>query len=189
MLVTHNKTHYQTTQLSGIHDVNSSNFGETNFWLGQINLKSHDPGTSGLNLTCEQIVQNYSTLTSPAPLEMFTPMDMALIAPASTVEVPLSSSQLAYGDNFITSYILNDNYASPLYSCSTNKIILNDFDFFAVESCHGDPGTDEVREFSGSFTPYGFFEQASVLPRAPAGSAIEEQNTQELRVGSFAIFY
>lgn len=189
LLVTHTKIQYQTTQLPGRHTIDSNDFGQANFWLGEINLKSHDPGSGGLNLSCQEIVENHSSLTSPSPQEVFTPMDMALIASGSQVEVPVSTAELAYGDNFLTSYILDDNYAAPLYSCSTNKIILKDFEFFAIESCHGDAGTNQVREFSGAFTSYGIFEQASVIPRAPAGSATEEQNTQELRVGSFAVFY
>lgn len=183
------KIFYQTTQLAGFNLLKSNDFSKSNYFIGEINLNSHDPGPAGLDMDCQEIVETYVGLPAPTPVEIFNPMDMALIAFGNQLNVPLVLSKLAYGENFITSYVVNDNFSAPLYSCSTNKVTLNDFEFFAPETSHGVTGTNAGREFSASFVPYGFFEPDAVLYRTPAGLANEEDTGQELRSGSFGIFY
>lgn len=183
------KVHYQTTQLAGSYELLSNDFGKSNYWVGGINLKTHDPGPSGLNMDCQEIVETYVTLPAPTPSVVFNPMDMALINFGDKLIVPLQRSSLMYGENFVTSYVLNDNYAAPLYSCSTKKISLKDFEYFAQESSHGEAVTNQVRQFSGSFVAYSFFEPDATVFRGPAGVATEEDAGQELRLGSFGIFY
>lgn len=183
------KVHYQTTQLTGSYELLSNDFGKSSYWVGGINLKTHDPGPSGLNMDCQEIVETYVTLPAPTPSVVFNPMDMALINFGDKLIVPLQRSSLIYGENFVTSYVLNDNYAAPLYSCSTKKISLKDFEYFAQESSHGEAVTNQVRQFSGSFVAYSFFEPDATVFRGPAGVATEEDAGQELRLGSFGIFY
>lgn len=187
--VSFNKIFYQTTQLAGEHYLRSNDFSKSNYWIGEINLKANDPGPLGLNMDCQDIVENYVTLPAPTPATLFTQMHMAPIAFGLQLNVPLQLSKLIYGDNFLTSYVLNDNFAAPLYSCSTNKLTLSDFEFFAAEASHGETGTNQVREFSGSFVAYGFFEPYATVYRGPAGAATEDDSGQELRLGSFGIFY
>lgn len=183
------KIFYQTTQLAGFNLLSSNDFSKSNYFIGEINLNSHDPGPAGLDMDCQEIVETYVSLPAPTPVEIFTPMDMALIAFGNQLNVPLALSKLTYGENFITSYVVNDNFAAPLYSCSTNKVTLNDFEFFAPEATHGETGTNTGREFSASFVAYSFFEADVDVYRTPAGLATENDNGQELRVGSFGIYY
>ena len=183
------QTFYQTTQLEGSHFVRSKNFSALNFTAGQINLKSHDPGPSGLNMDCEDLVQNYAGLPAPVPEEMFAPMDLADIQYGNEIKVPLAASKLSYGDNFLTSFIVNNNPSGAFYSCSTNKVVLQEFEFFAAEVSFAQVGTNEGTEYAGSFMSYSFFEEEAQVHRTPAGEAQSEQGDQELRVGSFGIFY
>lgn len=183
------KISYQTTQLAGFHYLRSNDFSKSNYSVGEINLKSHDPGPSGRNIDCEEIVETYVTFVAPVPALVFNPLDMFGITFGNQLNVPLVLSNLDYGDNYLTSYAVNNNFAAPLYSCSTNKVTLNDFEYFAPEASHGDVGTNASREFAGSFVAYGFFEEDAVVHRGPAGNASENDSGQELRVGSFGIFY
>lgn len=183
------KVFYQTTQLSGYNLLRSNDFSKPDFWIGEINLKTHDPGPAALNLSCQDIVEDFLIFPAPSAVKIFDPMDMAFIGSGSQLNVPLVLAKLDYGENFITSYVVNNNHAAPLYSCSTNKVTLKDFDYFLPEVSHGDVGTNFGREFSGSFVAYSFFEPEPVVFRTPAGSANEDNSGQELRVGSFAVFY
>ncbi|MDD4972817.1 MAG: hypothetical protein PHY93_00620 [Bacteriovorax sp.] len=195
--VTHSQIYYQSTQLAGRVITNtpdyersfisSTDYGKTGYGIGQINLKTHDPGIAALNLDCEQIVTN--SLTVPAPLSILALFDVSLANPALPLEIPLQLNQLAYGDNFITSYIENANFVVPIYACSTSKIVLNDFEFFQEELAFGDPGTNSVREFTGGLSPFGFFEAAANVYRGPAGVNTVDNSGQKLEYGMFGIFY
>ncbi len=181
------KLFYQTTQLNGKSFINSQDFGKSGYSIGQVNLKTHDP--SSLSMTCEEIVANYVTLPAPAPISVLALLDVSSDSPATQIEIPLRLDQLDYGDNFITSYIENANFAAPLYSCSTSKINLSDFEFYDDGVASGDQGTNTVREFSGGFSSYGFFEDESVVFREPAGVAENNQSGQTLEQGMFGMFY
>lgn len=189
LLVAHPQTYYQTTQLAGKSLITSSDFGKTGYNIGQINLKIHDPNPSAENLNCEDIVTNYVTLPVPSPLEVLTSLDVSLDNPALQIEIPLRLDQLDYGDNYITSYIVNMNPTEPLYSCSTSKIVLNDFDYFQDALAFGDPGDNLKREFTGGFSPFGFFEDDSTIYRGPAGEQSEDNSGQKLQHGMFGMFY
>lgn len=190
--VTHVQTWYQTTELGGTSAIASNDFGLPGFGAGQINMKHNNPGASGMNLACDEIVTNYVTYPAPAPLSILDLFDTSGIANTDQIDVPLVLADLEYGDNFITSYMKNANHAAPLYSCSTTKIRLEDFDYFQADSSHGDEGTNTVREFAGGFTAYGFFEPEladPMLPRSPAGVSTEETSGERLESGIFSIFY
>lgn len=180
---------YQTTQLNGKSLITSTDFGKTGYGIGQINLKSHDPGPSGLNYTCDDIMANYVSLPAPTPVTVLSLLDVSLDNPTIQIEIPLQVTQLDYGDNFLTSYIENNNFVAPIYSCSTSKITLNDFEFFQEELAFGDPGTNTTREFTGGFSPYGFFEDATTVYRGPAGVDTLNNTGQKLEYGMFGIFY
>lgn len=189
LLVAHPQTFYQTTQLAGKSLINSTDFGKSGYAIGQINLKTHDPSPSAENLECEDIITNYVSLPTPTPLEILTSLDVSLDNPSLQIEIPLRLDQLEYGDNFITSYIVNSNPVTPLYSCSTSKINLNDFEFFMNTVAFGDPGDNSKREFSGGLSPFGFFEEDADVYRGPAGVQSDEVSGQKLQYGMFGMFY
>lgn len=189
--VSHEKIFYQTTELIGTSFISSTDFGKANHSVGQINLKNHDPGPGDLNYNCDEIIANYVSLPSPFPLEVLTLFDVSLAPLASQVEIPLRLDQLDYGDNFITSYIENNSFVAPLYSCSTTKVNLDDFEYFQADVSQGEPGDNSVREFEGGFSSYGFFEAtiANETTRAPAGENAEENSGENLKSGMYGMFY
>lgn len=187
--VGHEKIFYQTTELLGTSYISSTDFGKANFSVGQINLKSHDPGPAELNYTCDDIIANYASVPAPLALEVLSLFDVSLAPPSSQVEIPLRLDQLDYGDNFITSYIENNSYVAPLYSCSTTKVNLDDFEYFQADVAQSVAGDNSVREFEGQFSSYGFFEDDSVVFRGPAGVSSVEATGQNLKSGLFGMFY
>lgn len=191
--VTHPKIFYQTTELSGKNSLASNDFGKASHGVGVLNLKSNDPGPAGMNLDCEETVTNYVSFPAPAAVEILSFFLTAGLASTDQVNVPLMLSGLQYGDNFITSYMENSSYAAPLYSCSTTKVTLKDFDYFQADMFHGETGTSSVREFSGGFMAYGFFEPeldtVPALPRGPAGVSAQDTNGVVLESGLFGVFY
>lgn len=187
--VAHTKQFYQTTELPDLSYVTSNDFGKVGYEIGQVNLKDHDPGISGENLDCEEIVTNNSSLTSPDALITQIFMDVSGLDSSMQVEIPLHPTQLHYNNNYVTSYIVNNNHAIPLYSCSTTLVRLLDFDFFASDAISGDAGTNQVREFTAGFTPYGFFEEEANTYRGPAGVSNSNVADQHLETGLFEIFF
>lgn len=189
LLVGHPKTYFQTTELSGTSFINSLDFGKPGYNIGQVNLKEHDPGVSGENLSCEEIATTYGTFLPPVPVDILTLLDVSLDSPSSQIEIPLRPEHLSYGENFIASFIVNNNTNPALYSCSTTKITLSDFEYFDYDLAFGDPGTNTVREFTAGFSPYGFFESETDLNRSPAGVRTSEQSGEKLESGLFGIFF
>lgn len=184
--VNHPQTFYQTTQLVGRSFLKSNDFEKSNYEMGQISLKSHDPGSA----SCSDIVTNYVSLPAPAPAVVMSPLNMATVALSQQVNIPFSATHLTYGDNFITSYVVNRNYATPLYACSTTKINLTDFEYFQADVSHASAVTGNVREFAGEFSVYGFFEKDETnVYRGPAGSSSEDQDGRSLKSGLFSIFF
>jgi len=183
------KTQYQSTQLYENHFLTSTDFSKSNFEGGVINLKSHNPNLEDLNFECHEVIQNYSSLIEPSPEALLLPFDLSTKSLGNELIIPLDRNKLFYGDNFIFSYIVNNNFENPLYSCTKNKIVLNDFLFFSSEVTHTNFNSDGVREFSGSFSPYSFFVEKDQTFRPPTGASNAENNLQELRTGSFSVFY
>src|SRR5690606_1380613 len=134
--VEHQQTFFQTTQLSGKSKIRSNDAGKQNFVMGQISLKSNDPGPAGLDMSCGEIVTNYVTLPK-SPVPTMSPFDMFDLKITEQVVTSFDPEDLVYGDNFITSYVIDKNYATPLYSCSTTKINLWDFEYFQAGVAHG----------------------------------------------------
>lgn len=185
--VSHLLTHYQTTELPGSSSIESNDFGKMNFDVGQINLLTHDPGPSGLNLNCEDLLLSFESLTSPVPRDLSI-MDASALSPSASLNLPLDLNELAYGDNYVLSFMSDHSSTLSLYSCSTTKVRLFDFEYFEAGVNHGDVGTDYVREFEGGFSAYGFFEASDVY-RGPAGESAESKGGQKLETGLFSIFY
>ncbi len=187
--VVQEKTFYQTTQLDGVTSLASDDFGKSGHDIGIINLKTHDPGPGGLNLTCMDVVEDFATLPAPSPSVLLSATDMQPLSASAQLDVMLGASELVYGSNHLTSYVVASAYAPTQYACSTNLVTLEDFEFFQAEPAHGETGTTTVREFSGGFSAYGFFEEEDNIYRGPAGLSAETQTGQELRTGMFGVFY
>ncbi len=90
---------------------------------------------------------------------------------------------LSYGPNFIASYVKNAEYNTPYSTCSTNKVVLEDFSYFQELPSH------QSSDFAGGFTHIGFFEPTASVYRGPAGFSSGEISSQELKVGLFGIFF
>lgn len=192
LLVGHPKIYYQTTQLAKKSYITSTDFGKAGYGIGQINLKSHDPSPAGENLTCETIVNNYVGLPLPAANTILALLDVGLDSPATQIEIPWRIDQLAYGANFITSYIENSNYVAPMYSCATTKVTLTDFEYFQSETTFTKVVADDLSELTAELSPYGYFEPNDTdvnAFRAPAGVHSADNGGQILVSGLFDIFY
>jgi hypothetical protein len=189
LVVDHARRYWQTGQLSAAMSFVSNNFGGPNLEAGILNLITHDPTPSGLNMTCEQIVENYTTLTTPAPLVVLPGMSVDALNPSVQLDAWLTSTQLSYGDNNVTTYLKNNNYGSESFACSTTKLVVEDFEYFTAEA----PAMVDAATLDGSliggFSTYGHFEEDAVLNRTPAGLMINNRQDQELRTGIVGVFY
>ena len=185
--VVNSQLYYQTTELADMSYVSSYDFGKPGYSIGQINLRNRNPGPDGDDLSCDEIINQYSSFASPAAFVTQILMDVSgLNSLTDQVEIPL---QLEYSDNYITNYMVNNNLAVPVYACSNSRIKLEDFEFFTNEPISGETGTVSVREFSAGFTPYGFFEDDVTVYRGPAGVGNQVVSQQKLESGLFEVFY
>jgi hypothetical protein len=189
LTVTYDKTYYQSTELNAVTLAHSTNFGSSNFSMHQLNLKSNNPGPAGLDYDCDEIMTNYSSLSAPSVVEVLLDFDIAGLSAASQVEIPLALGQMDYGDNYITTFVVNNNFVAPVRSCATTRVILEDFEYFQADVSHGESGTNSVREFEGGFLTYGFFEADADVYRGPAGVSVSSNTDESLQSGMFGIFY
>lgn len=173
------KTHYQTTELEGTSFMTSTDFGKPNYFIGQMNFKSNNPGATD----CQELVEGDYSGFSPMPSTMLSIFDVSVITASSQVQIPFKADKVDYGLNYFVSYVKNNSYVSPLYSCATNSITLEDFDYFEIGDAQSSAG------FEGQFTSYGFFEADADVYRGPAGVASEDQSGTVLESGLMSIFY
>lgn len=183
------KTYFQTTELSGETFITSSDFGKANYYGGQINFKTTDPTPTGLNYTCTDIAENDHLSLSPLPSTTLSLFDVSGLLPTNEIKIPFREDKLDYGVNFLSSYIKNNSYVVPLYSCSTTQIILEDFNYFESTMAQASVGDNNVREFEGQFSSFGFFEEDAQVFRGPAGESTNEKSGTYLESGLFSVFY
>lgn len=187
--VAHQKRYFQTTELEGVMNLTSAEFGDPSFSVGILNLKSHDPGPSGMDWDCNSIMADYPTLSAPTPLVMLNDQPADSFLAGTQINVFLRSLNLGYGLNYLTSYVKNNNFVEPVTACSTTPVMLEDFAHFDFMPTQATPGTNDVREYAGGFTHLGFFEPETTLYRGPAGSSSETVSDQEIETNLFGIFY
>jgi hypothetical protein len=178
-----NKIFYQTTELEGTSFMASTDFGKPNYLIGQMNFKKNDPGPGNLNLDCQEVVENDHLALSPMPSTMLTLYDVSAISNASQVVIPFREDRIDYGINYLVSFVKNNSYVAPLYSCATNTITLEDFDYFEADDAQTAAG------FEGQFASYGFFEEDAQVFRGPAGQSSEDNGGTLLESGLISIFY
>lgn len=187
--------YFQTTQLTAMNYLESSDFSKDGFMAGQVNLGGIDPSPAGLNLSCQTLMTD--TIYADSPEYSFTTLlaEMSIegLLATQALQIPMTRPELIYGENNIVTYMANNNGPLPVYGCSMNKVYLSDFEYFQAELAFGDdPNANGVREFSGGLNPYGFVDVDNTnleLGRAPASLVNQDQGGQELKVGLFGIFF
>lgn len=184
--VSHKVQYYQTTQMRGLLQMTSDNFGGENLAAGVINLRTHDP--AALGMTCADIVNDHAQLSSPSSALVLNDQDVSSLSSTDQLDVYFTLPQLQYGNNYLSTYLKNTLFAD-LVACSTTNVVLEDFPYFDAQIAHGEVGNNDVREFSGGFTAVGFFEPEATVYRGPAGTSTQNVSQQELRSGAFGIFY
>lgn len=180
--VTSNKKYYQTTQLRMLLSMTSLDFGNANHEAGIINLRSRDPGTSGYNLSCEEVMNDYGTYSSPIANVALSPVDVSGVSSSVQLEAFLNVPEIVYGQNYLFSYI--SNTADSLIGCTTNLYVLEDFAYFDYSSSHGEEATGDVREFSGAFSSF-----STIGSNEPYRGPASTTTSEEMRTNLFEIFY
>ena len=198
--VVHHQLFYQSTQMynpntvstadfiNSFTKVHSADFGKPHFGIGQINFKENDP--IGDSLGCEQIVTEYSSLY-PSAQSNLSFLDVSLNLPTQQLQIPLLFNNMNYGDNNIFTYMENRTYVdvSSIYACQNAVIKLEDFDYFQADQlAFSAPDISSVREFTGAFSPYGFFEDPAT-PNGISGLTTKDQTGQKLEYGMFGSIY
>lgn len=183
------KTFFQTTELSGETFITSTDFGKASYYAGQINFRSTDPTAAGLNYSCTEIAENDHLSLSPIPITTLSLFDISGLLPTNEIIIPFREDKLDYGINFLSSYIKNNSYVVPLYSCSTTQIVLEDFNYFESTMAQASAGDNNVREFEGQFSSFGFFEEDVQVFRGPAGESTNEKSGTYLESGLLSVFY
>lgn len=183
------RSYYQTTELAGETFLTSNDFGKPEHYAGQINFKSNDPTALGLNYSCEEIAESDHLTLSPLPSSTLNLFNISALLPSHEIKIPFREDKLDYGINYLSSYLKNNSYVVPIYSCSTTKVTLEDFNYFETSMTQASAGDNNVREFEGQFTSFGFFEEDTVVFRGPAGESTNEKSGTSLESGFLSIFY
>jgi hypothetical protein len=155
------KKFFQTTELSSSLQIESQEFGSPDRGLEVLNLGGQDPGALGLNWSCEDIVENYRTLTAPVPLVALPLYDTSTTAPTSALNLLLTTSNLFYGTNFLAVMFKNLSFGGSFGSCATERITLEDFLYFQELPTHPAALASDGSELVGGFTSVGYFADPS----------------------------
>ncbi len=160
------KKFFQTTELNASLQIESQDFGTPDRGLEVINLGAQDPGASGLNWSCGDIAEKYSTLTTPVPLVALPLYDTTTTAPTSALNLLLSTANVFYGTNYLAVIFKNLSFAGASGACATERITLEDFLYFQELPSHAAALASDGSELVGGFTPVGFYTDPSG-PAAP----------------------
>lgn len=181
------KAYMQTTQLDGSMILRSNNFGSDHHSMGVINLKSHDPSPQNLNMSCAEIIENHASLSTPSPIFALPEFSVATYSSQTQMNLFLTESNLDYGVNNLTAYLKSMLYSVPQYSCSTSKLILEDFNYFQTLPMEQALSNDN-EELFGGFSSIGSVEGNSEVYRGPA-STVDAISNEELRTGLLSVFF
>ena len=176
----------QTTELPLTNSTQSTDFGEANHFYHQINLKSHDPGISGLDLNCSDILSTYTSLSSPVPVVIETELDTSSNGPADQISQTIDSGILVGGDNFIVTIF--EDRSRNVFSCQTQRVVLND----VIKSDFTGTGATAVlggvRRVSGQFVGFGHFQAAPIIDTS-SGENENEQSGVVNKTDLLNVFY
>jgi hypothetical protein len=79
------KVFYQTTELAALTYISSNDFGKPAHYAGVINLKENDPSPTGLNLSCTDIINTFTSLSGAE--QVITPLATAPLSTLDEIEV------------------------------------------------------------------------------------------------------
>lgn len=175
-------TWMQTTEAPIYSNVTSQNFGKENVSLAQISYLSHNIGSTGDNLQCEEVDTEMSNYVTPSPLYSLSPFNVDGLTTSQQVEIPLSPANLEYGTNYVATYMKDSTGAVPTYACSISEFTLMDFPVF------DESGISSTGELTGGFTAFGFYENFA-LPRSPAGESSYKDADQKIESTFMSVIY
>lgn len=187
IMVVQEKNYVQTTQLDAPLKLRSSDFGSNHHSVGIINLKTHDPSPSGLNLSCQDIVEDHATLSSPSTLNIFPETSVVAYSPSTELNMSLAESSLIYGKNNLTSYLKSTLYAVPKYTCSQTELTLEDF-YYSQTLPIDVLAAADTSILMGGFDYLAPIDSTPSVYRGPA-SDVDPSSTQEIRTGLWSIFF
>lgn len=157
MIVNFDKVVAQTTQVPLANYTQSTDFGNPNYFYHQINFKGNNPGTGGFGWTCDQVLSDYSTVVSPAPVTISANFDVSGLNPVSDqIDQLIGLSDFAIGDNYIATII--EDRTMGIVSCQIQNVVVQDFVIAAFTGTGQTPVTAGVRTTLGSFVSFGHYQ-------------------------------
>lgn len=183
------KTFWQTTELPGTHAFTSPDFGSLGHFAGVMNFRSNNVTSSGLDMSCDELVDGDHSAMVPLPGYLMSDTDVSGEAPNSRASFPLFTGDFDYGPNYVVSYVRNESVVPFAYRCETRMMVLQDFPFFDPNPMVRIPTDGTNPDFVGGFTHLGFFETSTEMNRGPAGSSSSLSGTQELETGILPVFH
>lgn len=185
LVVNYPKIILQTSQLPFENHTYSTDFGKDNFYYHQINLKNHNPTSSGLGWSCSQIFYKYQTLVSPSPTIIQNNYSISSLGLNEKIDQKVDMARLEIGNNYMVTFI--ENRDAGTFSCQTQNIKINDFFISSFTGTGTTPIISGVKKTSGGFGAYGVFQ------RTPAsistGSQKNEQSEKVLQSSLVDILY
>lgn len=163
------KQYVQTTEAPIVTKTQSLDFGKENHYFSQYNFFGHNPTSTGMNWSCDDIITNYAGLTAPSVLQIDENFATNGLNPSSEIEQIINTSGLSYGENFIAT-VLEDR-SRYLTSCETQRVVLRDFKLFSFLGVDETPIVSGVRRTQGGFVGYSYFE---TIPSATQGAGQSE---------------
>jgi hypothetical protein len=172
ILIDFPKVNLQTTQLPFFNHTQSTDFGLSNHFYHQINFKSHDPTASGLNWTCNEMYNDYLTLSTPTAIVVQNEFDVSGLLPAAQIDQSIDLARLDPGDNYIVTII--ENRDLNLFACQVQNVTIADFftSQFIVSGSTSVIGG--VRTTAGGFISMGHFQ---VAPNTSVSGTSENTQT------------
>ncbi len=183
------KLFFQTTELNASFQIESQDFGTPDRGIEVVNLGAHDPGTSGLNWSCAEVAENYTTLTAPIPLVALPLYDTSTTSPTSALNLLLSSANLFYGQNHLAVMFKNIGGGAEFGSCATERITLEDFLYFQELPAHSATVAADGSELVGGFTAVGFFADPSGPASPDSWDPVFSAQYPEIEVTTTEIYY
>lgn len=185
LVVNYPKVVLQTSQLPFVNYTYSTDFGRENFYYHQVNLKNHNPTSSGLGWSCSQIFYNYSSLLSPNATVIQNNYSLSGLGTSEKIDQKVDMARLQIGSNYIVTIIENRNAGT--FSCQTKNIKINDFFIATFTGTGATPIISGIKKTTGAFGAYGVFQRTPAS--ISAGSQKNEQSEKVLQSTLVDIIY
>lgn len=175
----------QTTEEPITNATQSTDFGKANHFYQQLNLKSHDPTSSGLDWSCEEIKNQYASLVTPSAVVIQGEIPTEGLSALDQIDQTIDVSNLEAGENFIVT--LFEDKTRNLISCQVQKVIREDTFNAAFTGTGSTPVSSGVRSIAGGFVGYGHFQ--ATANSVNKGANENQQGFQVNKADLFNIFY